>query len=143
MAETPVTVETTTSVAGGVNLPGGTRIEGGAKGYRMGDIVMALAFLFAFVLKPIWDEYKGNEKAKVDVARMAEDHAQLISAVKKLTETNTQVDTRLGEVGFILTLDEEERKELNLSMPDSLRERTGWYDWKRRPAKKPVPGRVN
>lgn len=90
-----------------------------SKGIRFLDLVVGACLIYAVIVKPYFDDRRTDTNWE---ARKKE-HQEIAEASKVISQT-------MSELSYIVSLDPEERKRLNLSMPDSLRERM--YDDRRR-----------
>lgn len=83
------------------------------KGYRSIDVVLMVLVAGVFV-SATYVYRDQQEQRRAELAEMKQEHAGIESALRALNDT-TQEQT------YVLTLKQDERERLNLSMPPSLR----------------------
>lgn len=98
--------------------PGGWK--GKIRGFRIADLVMAVIVIWALAVKP----YMDSERDEKREAAISKEHSVIAEAQKDIAVAFT-------EFSYIISMPQDQRAALNLSMPQSLREKL--YDGPRRP----------
>ena len=82
------------------------------RGFRMADVVLAVVVIWALAVKPYFDTQRDNERETA----IAKEHAAIAAAQEKIAVAFT-------EFSYIISMPQEQRSALNLTMPQSLREK--------------------
>ena len=90
--------------------PGG--FKGKIRGFRIADLILAVVVVWALAVKP----YLDSERDRARDAAIAKEHSTIAEAQEKIAVAFT-------EFAYIITLEQDRRSALNLSMPQSLREK--------------------
>lgn len=93
-----------------VKAPGG--FNGKIRGFRMADLVLGVIVIWALAVKP----YLDGEREKSREEAVAKEHG-------KIAEAQERMATAFTEFSFIITLGQDQRTALNLTMPQSLRDK--------------------
>lgn len=97
--------------------PGG--FKGKIRGFRIADLVMAVIVIWALAVKPYLDAEREDRREQA----IAREH-------KVIAEAQEKMAVAFAEFSYIISMRQERREELNISMPQSLREKL--YDSPRR-----------
>lgn len=97
--------------------PGGWR--GRVKNVRFIDIVVAVCLIYTVVVGPYLDKERDDKR----MSERTREHLSIIEAVKSVGASQRETTEALEELSYVVTLDTEERKGLNLAMPPSLRQK--------------------
>lgn len=97
----------------------GPGFKGKIRGFRMADVVLAVVVLWALAVKPYLDSQRDNERETA----MAKEHAAIAAAQEKIAVAFT-------EFSYIIAMPQDQRSALNLTMPQSLRDKV--WDNRRR-----------